>query len=372
MLHEKLFCRLSNYVDSAVTILELYNCSDAIGKIIRLKQGGRLQTGRIHMAEFINGKGQKFDEGIVEFVPVGKSFSGLETVVISLHGGKAVYEEFRRVLNCEGYREIAYGERSKYALDNGKIDYVQYEAAELLLNALLPSQELFLSLNKEGLLSRYIKDATDEELAGLKRSIGYGKALSIPSKIVIAGKANVGKSTLFNSLVGRENALVFDREGTTLDYIDDKIEIGSFPFILYDTAGIKKPSSSLDVHAHEKLVELLDIADLVLYLSDYTVTLEEYNDFLDMIGGKKVLRVLNKIDVRDIDGRFDCKISLKDGRNLDLLRAEILRKMDLDQAWDKKKPLLFTQRQYDIVDSYTPLEDKKHALLNNPGTPDFR
>ena len=218
---------------------------------------------------------------------------------------------------------------------NGRIDLSQAEAVIDLING-NTDQALDISLNQlRGDLKEMINDfkktlldiaahvnvvldypeegiddpIPEELLENLKitynkankliESYDKGKILKDGIKTVIVGKPNVGKSTLLNSLLREERAIVTEIEGTTRDTIEERINIKGLPLILVDTAGIRKTDDLVESIGVKKSMDLISKADLVLMLLDATKEIEEEDkEIIEYIkkNKKKVIYILNKID----------------------------------------------------------------------------
>ncbi|MBI4245407.1 MAG: 50S ribosome-binding GTPase, partial [Planctomycetes bacterium] len=263
------YCQLSESSSCAITVFEICGNLNSLRQYFRIKNNKPLIEGKVLFVELYNSL-IKFDEALMEFIPAVKSFTGIDSVIITIHGGEGVSKEIKRLLNTLNFKEISYLDRAKFAFVANRIDKIQLEATELLLDAKLPNQIIFLSIQKSGYLSNYIKDINEEKINRLLTNYENGKRMSNITHIMILGQANSGKSTLFNKLVGKERALVFDKAGTTLDIVNEYAEILTFPFMLYDCAGFKDKTDQLDDFAYNQIMESIPKIDFFIFLYDAT------------------------------------------------------------------------------------------------------
>ena len=194
------------------------------------------------------------------------------------------------------------------------IDYPEYEDIEVLTNnSILPSVKKF----KEK-LEDIIQKSEDSKI--IKEGI----------KVGIIGKPNVGKSSLLNSLLEEEKAIVTDIPGTTRDIVEGSLVLGGIPLNIIDTAGIRKTEDTVEKIGVEKSLSIIDTADLIIYiLNNNEEITEEEKELLNKIKDKKKIIVVNKID---LETRLDKKIldsyieiSVKENIGVNKIKEEIKR-----------------------------------------------
>ena len=140
-----------------------------------------------------------------------------------------------------------------------------------------------------------------EELQRLIDSSENGRILTEGIRTVLLGKPNAGKSSILNLLAGSERAIVTDIAGTTRDAIEEQIRIGDFSFQMMDTAGIRNTEDKVERIGVEKARTLAKEADLILYVCDTSVPLDENDEeILPILQGKKVIYLLNKSDLTPV------------------------------------------------------------------------
>jgi len=257
------------------------------------------------------------------------SYTGDDLVEISTHGGLVVPAAALAALSAAGARPAAPGEFTRRAVLNGKMDLLQAEATADLIDAGSPAQrrralqqlERGLSDRLAGLrneilqleaLIAYDIDFPEEDegpvspdrvrgawavvrdrLADLLKTAPEGERLREGALLVIAGRPNAGKSSLFNALLGTERAIVTEIPGTTRDAIEAHAVIEGFPFRLVDTAGLRESEERIERMGIEISKRYLDAADLILFCRDTEV------DRLPDVGQKPVVEVVTKSDLSD-------------------------------------------------------------------------
>ena len=200
----------------------------------------KIKPDRIYLGSIYDGT-QLIDEVIIHFTPARDSLTGLDTVEINAHGGIMPCRLIGHLLRKFGAKELSQPEVINLARKQGKMDKIQAEALEYLLQAQTPLATSVLLDQYNGALSKALKSR--KNYPKLKASARYGIALTQPKRILILGRPNVGKSTLFNALLGQDRAITHHLPGTTRDTIEDSFTIDGFPFVLVDTAGLRKSTN---------------------------------------------------------------------------------------------------------------------------------
>lgn len=280
--------------------------------------------------------GKKIDEGILIYYKAPKSYTGEDMFELTCHGGVYITRKVLENIIRSGARQAKPGEFTLRAVLNGKMDITQ----AIAVNEIVEAQNeisLKVSLNKlEGKLREWLKNVKETVLELLKEieaRIDFPEDVSedidlkfIESKItslireveniikksekiapfyrgasiVIAGKPNVGKSTLFNALIGEERAIVTPIPGTTRDVLKEEITLEGFPLKIFDTAGLRKSADVVEEIGIKKAKEVIHSSDIVLFVLDASQGIsEEEIEFWKSIEGYK-LCVLNKVDLKDI------------------------------------------------------------------------
>ena len=252
--------------------------------------------------------GEAVDDALVACFPAPRSYTGDDLVELSTHGGLLVPAAVVAALLAAGARPAAPGEFSRRAVLNGKLDLLQAEATADLIDAGSPAQarralqqldrglsrrlELLRSelIELEALIAYEIDFPEEDEgpvaperverawgaarqrIAHLIATAPEGERLREGALLVIAGRPNVGKSSLFNALLGRERAIVTEVAGTTRDAIEAHGVLEGFPFRLVDTAGLRESDDRVERLGIEVSRKYLAAADLVLFCEDHRET----------------------------------------------------------------------------------------------------
>lgn len=279
--------------------------------------------------------GTQVDDGMAVVFRAPHSFTGEDTVEITCHGGILVTQTVLTCLLAAGARPAEAGEFTKRAFINGKLGLSAAEALGNLLEAGTREQMLLSGAGMRGGLSKKtneiyeglclvlssvfaVIDYPDEDLADMDREqiaaaltqaldktrvlantyrTGHAVAEGIPT--VIVGKANGGKSSLYNRIVGREAAIVTDIAGTTRDVLTETAAIGRVTVRLHDTAGLRESSDRVEQIGIARALEHLESAELVLAVFDACAPLtEEDTALIEKLSRHPgcVICVLNKTD----------------------------------------------------------------------------
>lgn len=315
--------------------------------------------------------GETIDQVMVSVMRAPRSFTREDVVEINCHGGAVPLRATLKAVLDQGARLAQPGEFSKRAFLNGRIDLAQ---AEAVIDVIRSRTDRGLSAaldNLEGSLSREIRglreqisgilarievnidfpgedpeaEITAEDLGEMLSRItaeverlltgaGQGKVLREGIKLVIAGRPNVGKSSLLNALLREKRAIVTDIPGTTRDVIEEMLNLAGIPVRIMDTAGIRNTGDKIEALGVERSEELLKEADVVLVVMDASMgILEEDKVVNSKAGDKKVLVVLNKSDLvggeislsqwEETLGRECVAVSAKTGRGLEVLEEKV-------------------------------------------------
>lgn len=335
---------------------------------------------------------QVIDEVILTCFLAPHSLTGEDVVEISCHGSPAVVREIVDHTLELGAVLAGPGEFTLRALSNGKINLAQAEAIRDLIAAQTDAAvkqaarqmngELSNTLNpfKEKLVEvivllesalEFVEDdlpaprvnETEEILASvissvekLSASFSAGRLLQDGARVTIAGRPNVGKSSLFNSLVAHERAIVTEIPGTTRDTLSEAIDLGGIPVILTDTAGVRQTNDDIETLGIERTHRALNDADLVLVVIDGADEVGPSDmDLLSRTSESHRLVVMNKSDLPSFKGASIClgvprtiNVSARTGEGLDVLRAAMLE--SLNSAGVEDQGLLITNvRHYDLL-----------------------
>ncbi len=352
-----------------------------------------LIAGKIYHG-WIMENGEKLDEVIVLPFKAPKSYTGEDVIEIQCHGGVHITNKILDLTIKNGARYAEKGEYTKRAFLNRKMDLSQAEAVLDLIHARsekfasASAKNLFGKLSIEvanirkeimDLLSRIIaavdfpEDVVEPEysyientIEGIIGKINYILSFSKSSnifrqgiKIVLAGRPNVGKSSLFNTLLNLDRAIVTDIAGTTRDVIQETLDIDGIAVTIIDTAGIRDDENINKVEAIgiDYSKKYVQDADLVLFLYDLNDGFtKEDKEILDSIKDKKYIKVATKCDLTSFKDDDSICISLKTGKNIEVLKQKI-KSVVITQNLTEVE-FITNQRQQKA------LEETKNSLIN--------
>jgi len=314
---------------------------------------------------------QIIDEVLLSVMRAPYTYTREDIVEINCHGGAIVTAKILDLLLHQGARLAEPGEFTKRAFLNGRIDLSQAEAVIDLIRA---KTDLSLKTATNMLLGglskkiRKLRSSIAQILAEVEASIDFpdeeldfmppdemierlkaiaeeikklietakeGRILREGVRAVIAGKPNVGKSSLLNRLLSEERAIVTDIPGTTRDSIEEYINIGGIPVKIIDPAGIRLTADPVELEGVKRSRRMIEMADLVLAMFDSSQKLtEEDFELLKLISDKPALIVMNKIDLPSqissedlakLSSRRIVRISALKEIGVDELKAEIVK-----------------------------------------------
>ncbi|GBR76852.1 tRNA modification GTPase MnmE [Candidatus Termititenax persephonae] len=321
----------------------------------------------IRPCAFTTADGQTvLDHGLLAVFTAPRSYTGEDTVELNCHGSDYLARRLLSEVLVAGARLAEPGEFTKRAFLSGKLDLTQAESVADMLSA---GGNLSLNLalqHLDGDVSREIRRLRREILqilAEIEAALDYPEEIADPdtekirqilgaarettarlladsdaglliksgAQIVLAGRPNVGKSSLFNALLKHNRAIVTDIAGTTRDALEAEADIGGLKVTLLDTAGLRETTDPLERLGVERSRACLQNADLVLAIFDAASREPDADEkFWAEIKHLPHLRILNKIDLLEkVDETDSIPISAKNGVNLDLLGAKILEKLNL-------------------------------------------
>lgn len=308
-------------------------------KIFRRKGGktlAEMETHTIHYGHICDGE-EVIDEVMVLLMKNPRSYTREDTVEIDCHGGVYVMKKILETVIKYGARPAEPGEFTKRAFLNGRIDLSQ---AESVIDVIQAKNDFALKSSMKqlsGSVSAAIKEIRGEvlhEIAFIESALddpehisldGYPEKLKsiveeIQKKVekllstsdngiilkegistVIVGKPNAGKSSLLNTLVGEERAIVTDIAGTTRDVLEEQINLNGIILNVIDTAGIRETEDVVEKIGVDKAKKYLSDADLVIYVVDSSTNLDE-NDFeiMELLKDRQAIILLNKSDLASL------------------------------------------------------------------------
>jgi len=318
------------------------------------------------MAELLDSQESVVDSVVVAFFPAGRSYTCEDVVEISCHGSPVVLHlALERAIDA-GARLAEPGEFTLRAYANGRMDLPQAEAVRDLIDATTLYQARVAAQQMEGSVSRRIQpakeqlvelialleagidfaeddisvagpgeilrrvNAVDAALRGLLASFETGKLVYRGFTLAIAGRPNVGKSSLFNRLLEQDRAIVTAIPGTTRDTVSESTTFEGIPVRLVDTAGIRQSQDQVEALGIERSYQAMADADLTLLVLDLSAELTtEDQDLLEKLSGRKPLIVGNKSDLpRKLGGLEHLhEVSASSGRGIAELKTALLKRL---------------------------------------------
>jgi tRNA modification GTPase len=336
------------------------------------------EIGKADFRSFRDAHGERVDEGIALYFQAPHSYTGEAVLELQGHGGPVVTQIVLEAVLDAGARLAEPGEFTRRAFLNGRIDLAQAEAVADLIDA--ASREAARSALRslsgefssviaglvEGLtelraLTEAMLDFPDEEVDSLQRSdaglrlgklqaaledviekSGQGSLLRNGIHVVLAGRPNVGKSSLLNRLAGEERAIVTATPGTTRDALRESIQIEGVPIVVVDTAGLRASGDEVERVGMARARQEIARADVVLVVLEAGKQEAPDEEFA---GASARITVVNKIDLvpGSVPGKHgdEVHLSAKTGAGLDTLRAALLQVA----GWHSRGESVFLARE---------------------------
>lgn len=318
----------------------------------------------IHYGWVQDASGQRIDEALFLIMRAPRTYTGEDVAEIQCHGGAVAVSQVLHLAALGGARLAQPGEFTERAFLNGKLDLTRAEAIMDIVEAKSDAALAQAADQKAGALYEAVQAdqaalleaiayvqadldfpeddidrLTDAQLAdkvrgvlasveGLSRGAARGRIYRDGIRMVIAGRPNVGKSSLLNALIGRDRAIVTDIAGTTRDVVAENLSIRGLPVELLDTAGLRPTEDAVEAIGVEKARQAARQADLILYCLDATAGLNDQDAAFVQGNRQPLILVVNKSDLRSgytvNDGIHDeVAISAKTGQGLEDLEEMI-------------------------------------------------
>ena len=315
------------------------------------------------------------DEVLVAYMKGPNSYTAEDVIEINCHGGFISVKKILELILSKGVRLAEAGEFTKRAFLNGRIDLSQAEAIIDVIKSKTDMAHEVAQSQLEGSLAKKIKDLrmnVTEVLAHLEVSIDFaeedveeityqtleekalelrneikklydtaesGKILRDGLKTVIVGKPNVGKSSLLNSILGENRAIVTDIAGTTRDVIEEFVNIKGIPLKIVDTAGIRETEDVVEKIGVEKSRESFSTADLVIMVLDASRKLsEEDMEILESLKNKKTIVLLNKMD---LEPQIELEKIEEFINSEDIIKISALKHQGIEELQDKIEAMVY-------------------------------
>lgn len=327
---------------------------------------------------------KKIDNAVIVYFEKGKSFTGEESAEFYVHGSRIIVNELIDTIITFGARRAEGGEFTAKAYYNGRMSLVEAEAINEIIKAkTTKGKDLALKTlsgeNREkienirtellDIMARIEVDIDypeydDEEAIFEKLKIDLPiisqkvKSLCADSKsalyyltgikVALVGRPNVGKSTILNSLLGYDKAIVTNIPGTTRDVVEGEKNINGVLYKFFDTAGIRDNPDPIEKIGIEKSHDTIKDADIILYIYD-KFDEEEYKDILIESNDKPVVKVQNKNDINSVDKENDISISAT-SKKVNVIYEIINKRLDIRETVEGG---FASKRDLDLLDSFS-------------------
>ena len=376
--------------DSGIDIIRVSG-EEAISIVHKIYQNKRKEyvlqsyaSHTIHYGFITEEDGSIIDEVMVSVMKAPRSYTMEDIVEINCHGGALMMKKILMAVTKAGARIAEPGEFTRRAFLNGRIDLSEAEAVMDIIHA---KNEFALKSSVKQLRGSvydkikklrdkilyeiaFIESALDDpehisldgytdrlseqvisivkELEKLLSFADDGRMLKEGIRTVIVGKPNAGKSSLLNLLVGEERAIVTDIAGTTRDTLEETVNLGDITLNVIDTAGIRNTEDTVEKIGVERAKKISEDADLILYVIDSSVPLDENDEnIVRLIQGRKTIILFNKSDLKEVVTKDDVDILLSDTfesekrENIFMIRISAKENDGVDSLIDLIKDMFF-------------------------------
>lgn len=343
-----------------------------VNEIFKGKDLTKVNTHTIHYGHIVN-KEEIIDEVLISIMKSPKTYTKEDIVEINCHGGISTTNKVLELLIQKGIRLAEPGEFTKRAFLNGRIDLIEADGIMNLIEAKTETSRK-LSINQlSGNVSNKIislRDKLIQVISNIEVNIDYpeyddievinnekilpilkevnksledtitqsenGKIITEGIKVCLIGRPNVGKSSLLNTLLEENKAIVTNIAGTTRDIVEGTIQIDNIPIHLIDTAGIRETSDIVEQIGVNKSKEVIENSDLIILILNSNEQLTEEDKYLlELIKNKTSIIVLNKIDlptnIEDINHESIVKISAEYNIGIEDLKNKIKYLFNIDK-----------------------------------------
>ena len=348
-------------------------------KIFKGVDGGKVSSYKTHTIHygFIYNCEEIVDEVMLSVMKGPKSYTTEDTIEINCHGGLLITQKVLEIVINNGARLALPGEFTKRAFLNGRIDLTK---AEAIMDVISADNNLALKASMNHLRgdiynkisefrnmliheTAFIESALDDpehisldgysdilyskikdilyELRKMEESAKNGQIIKDGILTVIVGKPNAGKSSFLNMLLGKDKAIVTDIAGTTRDALEQNIKINDVSLNIVDTAGIRFTKDEVEKIGVSKAKEYVSDADLILYVVDSSIPLDENDyDIIELIKDKKTIVLFNKSDLTPVVNENDVLKHFSND-NVSLLKISAKEKIGLYEFEEIVKEFIF-------------------------------
>lgn len=325
----------------------------------------------------------KIDEVVLLAYKGPRSFTGEDSVEIICHGSPVIFNQIIELALKNGARLATGGEYTSRAFMNNKLDLIQAESINDLINAETKEAKNIALMSLDGSTSKLIspikedigyllslievnidypeyEDLEEANIEKIKeitnKNIKYitsliangskGRIIRDGINIAIVGKPNVGKSSILNALLNEDKAIVSSYKGTTRDVVEGKFVLNGILINLYDTAGIRESNDYVEGIGITKSIDKLNKADIVIAVFDSMDLDEEDKKILDLVKNKDVIIVYNKSDINDYNSDYIVTSAIN--KDVESLKQAILKKLNLNNE-NYVNPSISSTRELGIL-----------------------
>lgn len=370
-------------IRSALAIIRFSgeNCFEIVSRLFS-KQINVTKSTIMH--GFVVDGDAKIDEVVLLAYKGPRSFTGEDSVEIICHGSPVIFNQIIELALKNGARLATGGEYTSRAFMNNKLDLIQAESINDLINAETKEAKNIALMSLDGSTSKLIspikedigyllslievnidypeyEDLEEANLEKIKeitnKNIKYitsliadgskGRIIRDGINIVIVGKPNVGKSSILNALLNEDKAIVSSYKGTTRDVVEGKFVLNGVLINLYDTAGIRESEDYVEGIGITKSIDKLNKADIVIAVFDSMNLDEEDLKILDLVKNKDVIIVYNKSDINDYNSS-DYIVTSAINKDVESLKQAILKKLNLNNE-NYVNPSISSTRELGIL-----------------------
>lgn len=385
------------------------NCIELVAKLFSRPKALRQSLGNTVVYGWLCDGDVKIDEVMIAVYRAPKSFTGENMVEIFCHGGPGVVMAILALLIKNGFKQAERGEFTFRAFINGKADLTKAEAVREIIDSKTFEGRSRAAGRLAGNLAQEINEIKklitdtlasieveieypeDEEtiaesfnhsdletaaqrLESLAKSWQGEKLYQDGARVVLCGRTNAGKSSLFNAILKEDRAIVSDIEGTTRDWLESFVDFGGIPIRLFDTAGLRQTDDVIEAHGVTLTHSLSEDADVVVYLCDSANSIAQDDfDFLESCK-EPIVFAWNKCDViKDLPNlseqekkripllKSEIHLSAKNGNGLNLLYDAVKKILMNGTVEEHAHAGLGSARQKTAVEE--ALESVRHSLL---------
>ncbi len=403
MLNDTIVSISSGYGISAISVIRV--SGNLVNEIIKRIFKRTLKERYAHYLKLFNSEGKVIDDVIAIYYKAPKSYTGEDMLEIFSHGGIIIPKMIVKEIIKIGARQAEPGEFTKRAFLNGKLDLIQSRTINEIINAKNEFAIFQLRERIEGKLSKKIENLKEHLLDLLKEieaRIDFeedvpeiskeevferinnilkifedliNKSASIEKisegiSVVIIGKANVGKSSIFNKLLGYERAIVSDIPGTTRDYISEYININGILFRIIDTAGIREAIDLIEKIGIERSLNLSKFSDIVVFVLS-AENIEGFEiELLNKVPKDKLILVVNKCEISRpiIENHNPIYVSVKENIGFEELKRALYNKAITEISADyyfSRSEFELLQYAYDRIKETLNLKNEPLDILSH-------